>query len=186
VIGSANTPNLRSLIDEGDLLTTLSDNATMWVYFNVSETEYLGYKAREKEDNPTAKLFLADGQEFGQVGAIETIEADFNNETGNIAFRAAFPNPDGLLRHGATGKVQMTVPVHNALIVPQRSTFEVLDRKFVYVVDAHNVVKAREIAVAHEMPHAYVVEKGLSETDRILIDGLRKVRDGDEIGSSKR
>ena len=66
-------------------------------------------------------------------------------------------------------------------IIPQRATFEVLDKKFVYVVDQHNIVRSREISIAHEMPHLYVVGSGLSERDKILIDGLRKVRDGNEI-----
>lgn len=173
---------LGSLVDEGELLTTLSDNETVWVYFNVTESEYLDYKSQARDDRPVSvKLVMANGQPFAQTGKIETIEADFNNETGNIAFRAAFANPSGLLRHGETGKVVMTVPLENALLIPQKATFEVLDKKYVFVVDEHNVVRSREIAIAHEAPHLYVVERGLSEHDKILIDGLRKVRDGSEI-----
>lgn len=173
---------LGSLVDEGELLTTLSDNSTMWVYFNVTESEYLDYKSQAQDDRPTAvKLKMANGQIFPEVGKIETIEADFNNETGNIAFRAAFANPNALLRHGETGKVLMSTPIKNALLVPQMATFEVLDKKYVFVVDDHNIVRTREIRVAHEMPHLYIVDDGLSEQDRVLIDGLRKVRDGNEI-----
>ena len=68
---------------------------------------------------------MANGQVFDQTGTVETIEADFNNETGNLAFRATFPNPKGLLRHGETGKVLMEVPLENALLVPQKATFDV-------------------------------------------------------------
>ncbi len=173
---------LGSLVDEGELLTTMSDNSTIWVYFNVTESEYLDYKARSPKDSPLAvKLLLANGLPFAHTGKVETIEADFNNATGNIAFRAAFANPDGLLRHGETGKIQMTVPVRDALLIPQKATFEILDKKYVFVVDDHDTVRAREISVANEIPHLYVVDSGLSEHDRILIDGLRKVRDGTEI-----
>jgi membrane fusion protein, multidrug efflux system len=174
---------LGSLVDEGDLLTTLSDNRTVWVYFNVTEAEYLDYKTRAaREGNPiSVRLMMANGQVFEQTGKIETIEADFNNETGNIAFRAAFANPDGLLRHGETGKVLMTTPLRNALIIPQQATFDILDKKFVFVIDDKNIAHVREITVAHEMPQLYVIESGLSEQDKILIDGLRKVRDGNEI-----
>lgn len=173
---------LGSLVDEGELLTTLSDNATVWVYFNVTESEYLNYRSRTGVAQPSSvKLLMANGRLFEHPGKIETIEADFNNETGNIAFRAAFPNPTGLLRHGETGTVLMTVPLPDALLIPQQATFEILDKKYVFVVDAHNVVRSREISVAHEMPHLYVVQRGLSAHDRILIDGLRKVRDGNEI-----
>lgn len=173
---------LGSLVDEGDLLTTMSDNDTVWVYFNVTEAEYLDYKSRTPDDRPvTVKLMMANGELFEQTGKVETIEADFNNETGNIAFRAAFANPKGLLRHGETGKVLMSVPVRDAVIIPQQATFDVLDKRYVFVVDEHNVVRSRQIVVAHEMPHLYVIGEGLSERDKILIDGLRKVRDGSEI-----
>jgi membrane fusion protein (multidrug efflux system) len=173
---------LGSLVDEGELLTTLSDNRTVWVYFNVTESEYLEYKSRVKGPDATAvKLMMANGEVFPQTGKIETIEADFNNETGNIAFRAAFANPDGLLRHGETGKILMSTTLKNALVIPQLATFEVLDKKYVYVVDEQNVVRTREINVTNEVPHLYVIGSGLSEKDRVLIDGLRKVRDGNEI-----
>lgn len=171
-----------SLVSEGDLLTTLSDNSTVWAYFNVSEAEYLRYESQRDGGAPTeVKLVMANGELFDRTGVVETIDADFDNATGTLAFRAAFPNPKGLLRHGETGKVRMTVPVKNALLVPQKATFDVLDRKFVYVVDEGRVVRARPISVAAELPHLYVVEKGLDEKDTILIDGLRKVRDGASI-----
>jgi membrane fusion protein (multidrug efflux system) len=168
-----------SLVDEGELLTTLSDNSTVWVYFNVSEAEYLKYKSQPEADRAApVKLRMANGEIFDQLGKVETIEADFNNETGNLAFRAAFPNPQGLLRHGETGKILMTVPIKNALVIPQKATFDVLDKKFVFVIDEKNVIRSRPITVAAEMPQVYVVESGLDEKDKILLDGLRKVRDG--------
>ncbi|MCA9254179.1 MAG: efflux RND transporter periplasmic adaptor subunit [Phycisphaerales bacterium] len=172
-----------SLVDEGDELTTLSDNSTMWVYFNVPEAQYLDYMADEKNATATheIELVLANGRTFPQSGTIGAIEANFNNETGNIAFRATFPNPKGLLRHGETGKVLMSVMLEKALIIPQKATFEILDKKHVFVVDEHNVVKMRRIEIAEELPHLYVVASGLSDKERILLEGLRKVRDGDEI-----
>jgi membrane fusion protein (multidrug efflux system) len=168
-----------SLLDEGELLTTLSDNSKMWVYFNVTEAEYLDYKTRS--ENPDVRLVMANGKVFDQPGVVETIEADFHNETGTIAFRATFPNPDGLLRHGQTGKVLMTRKVENALLVPQKATFEILDRKFVFVVDEDQTVRSREITVAEELPHLYLVASGVDEGEKILLEGLRKVQEGDEI-----
>lgn len=173
---------LGSLIDEGDLLTSLSDNSTMWVYFNVAESEYLTYKAEAPPDKPLpVKLLLANGKVFDQPGAVQTIEADFNNETGTIAFRATFPNPHGLLRHGETGKILMTVPVEDALIVPQKATFDVLDKKFVFLVDDQNVVHSQPITVVAELPQVYVVSSGVDEHARILLEGLRKVHEGSVI-----
>jgi membrane fusion protein (multidrug efflux system) len=168
-----------SLVSEGDLLTTLADVSTVWAYFNVSEAEYLRYKSQPESEAPTTvKLLMANGEIFDQPGKVETIEADFNNATGNLAFRAAFPNPKRILRHGETGKVLMTIPVKNALVIPQKATFDVLDRKFVFVIDDKHVVHSRPISVAAELPHIFVVEKGLAENETILLDGLRKVRDG--------
>jgi len=179
---------LGSLVDEGDLLTTLSDNSKMWVYYNVPEAEYLAYKEHAKStDRPVqVKLLMANNEVFNQPGKVETIEADFNNETGNIAFRATFPNPDGLLRNGETGSILMTVPVKNNLLIPQKATFEILEKKYVFVIDRNNVVHQREIAIASEMPDLYAIKSGIAADDKILLEGLRKVKDGDKISFNYR
>lgn len=172
-----------SLLEEGELLTTLTDNRKMWVYFNVSEAQYLAYKQSHADDDAPeqVQLVLANGQIFDQIGTITAIEADFNNETGNIAFRATFPNPKGLLRHGETGKILLTTVEKDAIIIPQKATFEVLEHQFVYVVDENDVIHQRRIKVAHELPHLYVLAEGVDPSERILLDGLNQVRDGDHI-----
>ena len=173
---------LGSLVEEGDLLTSLSDNSQMWVYFNVPEAEYLDYKTKIKKDSLVkVSLFMANNKLFEYSGAVETIEADFNNETGNIAFRATFPNPKGLLRHGETGNILMVVPLKSVLIIPQKATFEILEKKYVFVLDENNRVRSREITISAEMEDLYAVSDGLVESDKILLEGLRKVRDNDKI-----
>ena len=173
---------LGSVVNEGDLLTTLSDNSKMWVYFNVPEAEYLAYKEQAKADNIVkVNLKMANNETFKYPGVIQTIEGDFNNETGNIAFRAAFPNPNGLLRNGETGSILMAVPLKHALLIPQKATFEILEKKYVYVVDAKNIVHQREITIGSEMPDLYIISAGLAPSDKILLEGLRKVKDGDQI-----
>ncbi len=173
---------LGSLVDEGELLTTLSDNSKMWVYFNVPEAEYLDYITRDKTNHGTpVKLHMANNKLFEQTGVVETIEADFNNETGNIAFRATFSNSKGILRHGETGNILMPVPLTDALIIPQKATFEILDKKYVFVVTDAGVVESRQITVGTEMPHLYAVTDGLTESDKILTDGLRKVKNNQHI-----
>lgn len=173
---------LGSLVDEGDLLTTLSDNSEMWVYFNVPEVEYLNYKTHETEENlMKVNLKMANNQLFEFPGVVKTIEADFNNETGNIAFRATFPNPKALLRHGETGNVLMNIPIKDAVIIPQKATYEVLEKKYVFVVDKNNVVHSREIEIASELPDLYIVKSGLSDNERILLEGIRKVQDNEKI-----
>jgi membrane fusion protein, multidrug efflux system len=173
---------LGSLVDEGELLSTLSDNSRMWVYFNVPETEYLDYVTKGKSKKPLeVNLQMANGKLFNTPGVVETIEADFNNETGNIAFRATFDNPNGILRHGETGNILMPVVLNDALLIPQKATFEILDKKYVFVVDDHNIVKSREITIGTEVPHLYAITAGLKEGEKILVEGLRKVKNGQEI-----
>lgn len=171
-----------SLLEEGDLLTVLADNSEMWVYFNVSEGEYLTYRATHEVGDPVpVELRLANGEIFDQPGVIQTIEADFNNETGTIAFRAGFPNPNGILRHGGTGEIVMRTTLPHVLLIPQAATFHVLDKVYVYVIGDDERVHAREIQVGMELPHLWVVESGLEEGERVLLDGLRRVHDGDVV-----
>jgi membrane fusion protein (multidrug efflux system) len=173
---------LGSLVNEGDLLTTMSDNSKMWVYFNVPEAEYLNIKTHQnKEDMLNVKLLMANNQMFKFPGIVQTVEADFNNETGNIAFRATFPNPEGLLRHGETGSIIITQPLNSALLIPQKATFEVLEKKYVYVVDKNNVIRSREIKIAAELPNIFAVQSGLKEGDKILLEGLRQVSENQKI-----
>jgi membrane fusion protein (multidrug efflux system) len=171
-----------SLLNEGDLLTTISDNSEMWVYFNVPEAEYLDYKSNTRTENLLkVNLLMANNQLFKYSGVVKTIEADFNNETGTIAFRATFPNPNALLRHGETGNIEMTIPFRDAIMIPQKATFEILEKKYVFIVGKDNVVKSREIEIAAEMPDIYVIKDGLNPDERIMLEGIRKVKDNDKI-----
>lgn len=171
-----------SLLDEGELLTRLSDNSKMWVYFNVPEAEYLDYiTSSAKDEKQHVNLLMANNREFNQEGIVETIEGEFDNTTGNIAFRATFPNPEGILRHGETGNILMKIPFKDALIIPQKATFEVLDKRYVFVVDNENVIHQKEIKVAAELPNLFLVQDGLDTNDKILLDGIRMVKDNEEI-----
>ncbi|GCD76906.1 hemolysin D [Thermaurantimonas aggregans] len=182
LIGTFNDVRIGSLLDEGELLTTLSDNSKMWVYFNVPEAEYLNYALQKRQDKPLKVLLrMANDQLYDQEGVIETIESDFNSETGNIAFRATFQNPNRILRHGQTGNILMPVPLKNVLLIPQKATYEVLDKTYVYVINNNNQIEAREIKIGAELPHLFVVREGLSEKDKILVEGLRKVKNKQKI-----
>ncbi|KMQ62944.1 hemolysin D [Chryseobacterium sp. FH2] len=173
---------LGSLVDEGDLLTSLSDNNDVYSYFNVSEPEYLSYQMHAADrGSDEVTLIMANGEALPQKGKIQTIEGEFDNETGNIAFRAKFPNPEKLLRNGETGKVQMTLPLKNALIIPQKATYEIQDQKYVFVIDKNGVAKSKNIKVAYELPDVYVIASGISENDKILLEGVQKVKDDQKV-----
>ncbi|RPD40595.1 efflux RND transporter periplasmic adaptor subunit [Chitinophaga barathri] len=173
---------LGSLIDEGELLTSLSDNNQMFAYFNVSEPEYLDYQTNTKNrGNNKVGLLLANNQPLQYKGDVETIESEFDNETGNIAFRARFPNPERLLRNGETGKVLMTVPLKNAMVIPQKATYEIQDKIYVFVLDKDHKVKSTHISVRGQLPDLYIVDSGISDQDKILLEGVQKVKDDDKI-----
>jgi len=138
-----------SLVNEGDVLSTLSDNQVMWVYFNMPEAQYLEYKSHIDKETLDIELKLANGNIFPQPGKIGAVEADFNNETGNIAFRADFTNPDNLLRHGQTGTILLHQKVQNALVIPQRATFEILANKYVYVIEPDTKHGAEHVPAEH-------------------------------------
>ncbi|MCD9574416.1 efflux RND transporter periplasmic adaptor subunit [Flavobacterium soyae] len=173
---------LGSLIDEGELLTSLSDNSQMFAYFNVSEPEYLQYQTdvKDRADNKVS-LVLANGDTFKEKGNVEVIESEFDNETGNIAFRARFPNSAKLLRNGETGQVQMLVPLKNAIVIPQKATYEIQDKKYVFIVDKNDKVSSKEITITGEIPDLYVIKSGLNENDKILLEGVQKVKENDKI-----
>jgi membrane fusion protein (multidrug efflux system) len=163
----------------------------MWVYFSVSEARYLEYKRREgKSQNPSGlqltdsriELGLADGSTFDHnAGNIVTVESTVNRETGSIFFRADFPNPDGLLRHGQTGTVLIRRTVKKALIIPRRAAFENLDGHSVCVVGDGGVVHPREVVVQHELDDLLVIGKGLGVNDKIVVEGGSRLRDGDKV-----
>lgn len=167
-----------SLVSEGDVLSTLSDNQVMWVYFNVPEARYLEYKAslNKGQDALDIELKLANGEIFPYKGTIGAIEADFNNETGNIAFRADFPNPDKLLRHGQTGTILMHQKVRDAVVIPQRATFEILANKYVFVVEPETKQGAVHAANAgHEPAAAHGDEHGAKEGEQVGVVRQRQI-----------
>jgi len=168
-----------SLIDEGTLLTTVSDTHSMHVYFKVSESEYLQYvQSRRADREDEVQLILADGSIHAYKGKVETMEGEFETTTGTIAFRARFANPDKMLKHGSSGKVRLATEINDALILPQKATFEIQDRTYVFLVDSKNHVKMHPFTPQTRFSHFYIVESGLKAGDRIIYEGIQNVRDG--------
>nr|WP_294907702.1 efflux RND transporter periplasmic adaptor subunit [uncultured Lacibacter sp.] len=176
-------PNKRgSLVEEGTLLTTISNNKEVFAYFNLSESDYLNYiTSGKKEQFKTAQLLLANNSVYDHAGTIEVSESEFDASSGNIAFRARFPNPQALLKHGGNGKIIITKPLKNAMLVPLRSTFEIQDKVFVFAVDEKNKAQQKTIVPKMRIPHYYVVERGISKDDKIVYEGVENVKDGDAI-----
>src|SRR5262249_8149811 len=130
---------------------------------------------------------LANQDIFPQPGKIDpskgigAIEAKFNNETGNIAFRADFPNPERLLRHGQTGTILIHRKLHDAVVIPQRATFEILDKRYVWVVGEDDVAHQKLITIEHELEDIFVIKSGIDARDKIVLEGVRQVEEGGKV-----
>jgi len=169
-----------ALVDEGTLLTTISNNNEMYAYFNVSETDYLNHIAHQN-NNKQVNLKLANGVLFPQTGIIETIDGEIDRSTGNLSYRARFLNPDKILKHGSSGKVMVSNMLYNAILIPQQSTFEVQENLYVYVVGKDNSLKQRQVIPEMRLANMYVIKEGLSASDIVLYDGVQLVKEGDKI-----
>jgi RND family efflux transporter MFP subunit len=171
-----------SVVGEEDLLTTLTDTSSVYVYFRVSEREYLEYTSVPPAERPKqVSLKLADGSVYPTPGTIDAVESEFSKETGNLAFRARFANPDSTLKHGSSGKVVITTKVRSALLVPQKSTFEVQGHLYVYALDTENKARAREIVSKQRLKDSFIVASGLEPQDRFVVEGVQKVKEGERI-----
>ena len=169
-----------SLVDEGSLLTTISNNEFVFAYYNVSEIDYLEYVQTKNKSNKV-KLVLANNTIYPHLGVIETTESEFDASTGNIAFRAKFPNADRLLKQGSSGKILSPSHFKNAILVPQKATFEVQGNIYVYIVNNQNKVGIKKINPLIRLTNYFVLDRGLEKTDRIILEGIQSVKDGDII-----
>jgi len=179
---------LGALVTNNDAqpLTLLSDVREIYAYFSMSEPDFIAFKnnfagntLQEKlKQAPPVELILADNTPFAQKGKIETIEGQFNKTTGAISFRATFPNADGVLRTGNTGKVRLAQQVPAAITIPQEATFEIQDKVFVYTVGDSNKVASRPISVAGKTANYYFISEGLKAGEKIVLSGTGSLRDG--------
>lgn len=169
-----------SLVDEGALLTSISNNEFVFAYFNVSEIDYLEYAQATNKSNKV-KLVLANNTVYPQQGIIETTESEFDASTGNIAFRAKFPNESRLLKQGSSGKILAPSHFKNAILIPQKATFEVQGNIYVYVVDKQNKVGIKKINPVVRLSNFFVLDIGLEKSDTIILEGIQTVKEGDII-----
>lgn len=169
-------------VQSGDVLTTLSDNSGVSVDFDVPEAHYLDFMANNEQVEVVApvQLALKNNQLYPEAGRLAAIQADFTGDTGTISFRADFPNPNGLLRHGQSGFVALSHEFKNATVIPFGSTCQQnpgADWHTVYVIDKNGEVKPRNIVVRHQSNKLLVVEEGLSLDDKIVVEGVEQVYD---------
>ncbi|MBM4346417.1 MAG: efflux RND transporter periplasmic adaptor subunit [Deltaproteobacteria bacterium] len=170
-----------SLLQEGDLLTTVADAREVLVYFRVSEVEYLDSLAAGDGRPKQVWFQLANGARYPLAGTTDAIDGEIDRGTGTLAVRARFANPLGLLKHGATGKIVVKSDLADALIVPQKATFEVQEHLNLYVVGDTGVASLRRIVPRLRHGADFIVASGLTPGERFVVEGIQRVRDGAKI-----
>ncbi len=174
-----------SLVSPESLLTTVSDISEVFAYYKVNESEYLRFKRAElkgedMQQMDNVELVLADGSIYQHKGRQETVEGDFERGTGSIAFRVRFPNPEGLLKHGVTGKVRMMTRMEGVCLVPQKSTFEIQDFTYVYLVEEDGTAKVCSFNPIERYQNYYITQD-LAPNSTIVYEGVQMIKDGMKI-----
>lgn len=168
-------------------LTTVSDNSQVYAYFSLTEKDLLdmvgeGQRTIEAaiKEMPEVQLRLSDGSLYPLSGKVATVSGVIDNSTGSSSVRALFNNPSGVLRSGATGQIIIPDNQENVIIIPQKATFELQDRRFAYVVNDSNKVVSTPITIeANNDGKNFVVTSGLQAGQRIAVEGVgTKLADG--------
>ncbi|AUC85785.1 efflux RND transporter periplasmic adaptor subunit [Polaribacter sp. ALD11] len=167
-------------------LTTVSDIGEVYAFFSLNETQYLdflqnaeGKNLAEKLANfPAINLILANGSMYAEKGKIETSSGQINENTGTVSFRAIFKNPNQLVTNGNSGKIQIPIVHENAIVIPQKSTYEQQGNIMVFKLDKENKVVTSIVKVKATVDNLYVLESGLDLEDQIVVSGVGKLRNG--------
>jgi len=184
-----------SLVSASDqtALTQISDISEIQVYFSLSEKDFALFnskysikKSSERSKNlPEVDLILSDNSVYPQKGKIDMVNGQFDKHTGSITLRASFPNPDGNLRSGSTGKLRLGLNYDSALQVPQSATMEIQDKIFVFLVEKNNKVTKTPITVVGKSGNNYLVKHGLHTGDQIVLSGLDRLQEGQAISPQR-
>lgn len=180
--GVFSQPRSPGAVKQGETVAVLIDDSVMRVDFNVPEARVQPLQQKfAKLNAPKLQLRLANGRTFDQVGKLAGVGPDANPQTGNVTFRANFPNPQGLLRRGQTGVAVIIDSVPDAITVPQQATFEKGGKHYLFVVDRQNVPHLREIVIDSELKDRFLIRSGVAAHETIVTEGVREVRDGEPI-----
>jgi len=170
------------------LITTVASTGDVFAYFSFDE-KYLLQLADSSRATlkqlaaklPPAELLLANGQIYEHKGRIELGSSLIDPATGSLQMKGIFPNPDAVLHSGSTGALRIPNIYKNAIVIPQKATFDIQDKKMVFTVDADNTVHSTVIKVLNNTSDSFIIDRGLNDGDRIVLDGVGKVRDGEKI-----
>ncbi|WP_461094055.1 efflux RND transporter periplasmic adaptor subunit [Spirosoma gilvum] len=170
-------------------LTTVSNIDQIYAYFSVNERQGLDFFATAKGATmqqklttlPPVILVLANGEQLSAKGKVETASGLINSKTGAINMRATFPNPGGLVRSGSSAIVRIPTTLDTAILIPQKSTYQIQGKLFVYVLGPSNKVKSQEVKVSASTGQFYVVSQGVKAGQQIVVDGVASLREDLQI-----
>jgi membrane fusion protein (multidrug efflux system) len=180
--------NLVSASD-AQALTTLSDISEVYVYFSMSEKDFLLFNRQYEGGNMTQKikkmapvsLMLANGSSFRENGRIEVINGEFDTNTGAISVRATFKNPELLLRTGNTGRIIVPHIEHDVFLVPVLATTDVQNKIFAIRLTKDNLAERIVLNVEAKQGDDYIIRSGLNDGDRIVTQEIETIMDGELI-----
>ncbi|MFA9189671.1 efflux RND transporter periplasmic adaptor subunit [Flavobacterium sp. FBOR7N2.3] len=184
-----------SLVSATDIepLTNLSDVHEVYAYFSLGETDFIKFKSAYAGNTlgdkikhlPPVTLILADNSDYPQLGKIDMVDGQFDKNTGAITVRATFPNKNGTLRSGNTGKIRLGVQHDNAILIPQSATIEMQDKVFVFTVNKENKVNKMPITISGKSGANYLITDGVKSGDQIVLSGIDKLQEGQAIQPEK-
>lgn len=174
-------------------LSYLSDNREVHAYFSIGESDFVAFKdglkgtsIGEKLKNTSAvTMVLSGGTAYPQTGKLDMVDAAFDKSTGAITLRATFPNKEGLLRSGNSGRIKLGLKQSGVIAVPQAATFEMQDKIFAFIVDQSN--KARQVAltISGSAGNTYYISNGLKTGNRLILKGVESLKDGMSVKPEK-
>jgi membrane fusion protein (multidrug efflux system) len=171
-------------------LTTVSNIGNIYAYFSINEKQALDFAKNTHGANlesklatiPPVSLMLSNGTEFPQKGRVETASGLINTQTGSVSVRATFRNPGNIVRSGSSAVVRIPRTIDSAVLVPQKATFEIQGKKFVYIVESTGTVRSAEITVMESSNGQYfVITKGLKPSEKIVLEGVASLKEGASI-----
>lgn len=172
-----------SLVENGSLLTTVSQLDDVYAYFSIPENIYFQMmtdKTLNKRDGDI-KLILPNEMVYNQKGELRTADGEINRQTGSIQYKAKFHNPNGFIKHGTSGKLIISEPKKGVVLIPQKAVFSIQDKQFVFRVNKEGVIKMTNIIIGSTLDDVYILNEGLKNNDLIVQEGTQSLRDGDKI-----
>lgn len=175
-----------SLVQNGSLLTTVSELDEIYAYFSIQENTYFQLIAENKLGNHRdIHLVLPNGVKYAHQGVLETAEGEIDRQTGTIQYKAKFANTEGMIKHGTSGKLIISESREDVIIIPQKSVFSIQDKRYVFVVDKNNVVHMTPVVIGATLEDSFIIDKGLKVGDVIVQAGTQSLRDGEKIKRKK-